>query len=1503
MATKLNKTLVGTLTVVAMMVLGVVGVLMIYTMPGADPARFDEEAKKAEAKGDWKVAYQNYVRAYQFDRRSTPTQRAERLTKAAKCMFEIGEFGAVKETLKQAQVLDSQYMGAQDLLVKAEYELAKAFPSSPQWKAVLDESKKMVAIDPKQALGQEALGVAYLALAGEDASYEGKGEAAVREALKLNPTDTDAAIALGEFFYSKGRVADAEALVNASLKQAEAAKSADAESKLHVYRGKRMLVSGKLEEAQKEFRQAESLKPNLVDSHMAIAAYWSLKGKEHLGDAETSLLKAKEVDPKTPEIYLGLGRLYQQQGKPGKQIAIIEEGLKAVPKGNGFRFIKDNFMRVLLMKDAMRSCLASAETTSQPAESLAQAEAWLKRAEDEVGPDRPEVRLMRASLRRAQGRIVEATQVAEQLDKSLGRTRDPEVKALLADLYAAQGQNGAAADALREAITLAPRSVNLYVALGKIYLRQGNYDMALRSVQPDNFPMVAKELAADRDASLVRSECYRRLNRAPEVEKERQFLEKSLDTPNARLRNAQMLAVQEKWPEAEKQVRDVIKDDPNNPGGYGLLAQIYMSKKPPDESAARSAIDAGLKVNPDDRSLKILSITADSTQSAEVREKKMLEFINSEPNALVRAVSLFQYWISRDPLTEDAIKQAKTALDEAYKIDPKSPYVIEQEFKFAVRRKDWATAENFCAEDAKLNSDGTRGRIIRARLAMAKGDVPKAIEFYREGLNEYPSNSIAWTLLAGAYLMNNQRAEAQTALQGHALKLDPANGEANRMMAAILLEQGDKKAAKPFLDAAIKALPSDIFVREQLQMLEEENDPATGIVSREKVRAAEPDNLANLLSLATLYAKTKQADKADECLKRVIELNKSTKGADAKEDPRIVNDVARLYGIDLERPDEGEKLLQDLLKRTAKKEEKAAIASMLAQYYQKLDSLENAERFYLLSANLSPTAAVTASVGEFYARMNRPAEALDWFQKARDLAKDDKSLIQTIRQRIIQASIMLRDRKRAEQEIDAYIRDFPGDEQGPLFKGLFYLQVGDVGLAEKAFQQQLEQKSDSAVALWQTGQIHMMRQRWARAIEALQKAKAFRPTGFNYEHRIALAKALIGAGRFDEGVAELQSILQESPDTTSASIALMDQYMRATPPRLSDAETLAVTNMRRYPDDYRWPQYLGQIGLKQKDTRKAIEGFARAVDSSHFATTPVLQLLSVLENTQKFDDVVDFVQNKLPESRRRRLPMAEAILGKAYAAKEMPDESAKHFDAALIMARDDFEAYRYIAQTMAKALGNEKAIALAEKRLAADKAAGRSTSESLKLLMQLDFQADKNDEAIRIGDQIIDGADRDDDLLFGLMAQAIVLTKIGKFDDAQKKYESALKLDPGNPVALNNLAFVLVDSVKKPQEALPYAERAEGIAPRDPNTLDTLGWVLAEMGRLADAEGTLLQALVNDANNVPANYHLGVVYQRMGNKDDAKQRFEAAVREGQKSGETTYRGLAEKALKELSSGK
>ncbi|MCK6456789.1 MAG: tetratricopeptide repeat protein [Phycisphaerae bacterium] len=1479
MAKKLNKTLVGILTMAAMLLMGVVAVALIYKLPGADPQHFADEAVKQEAKGEWRLAMQNYMRAFRFDKRGG--QNPEWLAKAAKCMYELGEVGAVRELVRQARVLDPKLKPAQELATRAEFELARAVPHSPQWKRTLDEAERLLGIDATMVLAQEAAGSAWLALSGEDSTYETKGENALREVLKLDPVNANAAMTLAEFYYNKNRNNAATELINETIAKADSAGAKEALAELYNFVGRRCLFEGKLDDAVAAFEKAQKANPSFAESHLALAAYWQSKGKDSYDKAEAELQKALKVDPKLPDTYFRLAALYQAQQKLNEAVAILEQGLTSVTRGVGFRFVRGNFARNQMLKQICMAHLARpAKTEEERKKAIADAEAVYQRARDEVGPDEIVVRIMKAHLLREKGDLVEATREVEQVDKALARARDFEIKAMLADLYAKQEQFGAATEALREAIAIEPRAIGAHILLAKLLLRQREYDAALAALESPPHPGIYEALRRNPEAAKVRAECYRRLNRMDKVEAERELIrEVGGSTP---IQEARFLALTNRLDEAEQLLRNEVKSDPKNADAVVLLARVLVQKK--DEEGARDVVEDARKQLPDNRVLEAFAISLDPVQDPKVRKQKMLEFLDREPDPMTRAIQKFTFHINRDELDE-----ARTALDEAEKVDPNSPVVIEQQFNFAMRRKDWATAEKYCDREAKLNTDGTGGKLMRGRLAVAKGEFSPAIDLYKQALDAYPTNSIGWTLLAEAYLSAGRRGEARDTLE-RAIKLNPANGFANRMLGGLALEDGDKARAKALFEDALAQMPNDPFCQAQLQLIREEEDPKSGITAREEAAKKNPEDYRNLMALAKLYAKTGEPAKAEDCLKRVLSAN--------RDDLRFAFRSAEIFAKDLDRPAEGEAILLELLRSTDDKEKKSRIATLTAKFYQDLEIMQNAERYFLLAASLSPGAMTTQNVGEFYVQTNRPRDALDWYEKARDLARDLPSELIGIERRIIQSLILLRDKKRCEGELEKYIAKYPNDEQGLQLKGLFYLQMGDMQQAEKAFMQQLEKQPDSALALWQLGALHMMRNRWELAIEELSKSKAFRPNDFNYDHRIALARALIGTGRVDEGLNELQTILRDKPDAQNVAAVLVDEYLQLKPPRYSDAESLIVTYMRRYPDDYKWPMLLGKVGVSSGDLNKAATAYRRATEISKFAAVPTMSYLSALEGGKQHDQIIEFVTKALPAARRRRLPMAVAALGKAYAAKGDEQAAIEQFGAAMELARDDFEAYRFIALTMSTSLGADKALAYAQKQSDADK----NNVERLKILMHLLFSNNKNEEALAIGDRIVQLSDRDDDLLFGMIGQAIILGRLERNDEARKKYEGVLELDPSNTIALNNLAYILADVLKRPQEALPYAEKAENLAPRDANTLDTYGWVLAENNRLADAEGTLLRALDVNAQSVAANYHLGIVYKRMNNVTDARQRLEAARKHAEAQGEENFVKLADQALKELGTG-
>ena len=110
---------------------------------------------------------------------------------------------------------------------------------------------------------------------------------------------------------------------------------------------------------------------------------------------------------------------------------------------------------------------------------------------------------------------------------------------------------------------------------------------------------------------------------------------------------------------------------------------------------------------------------------------------------------------------------------------------------------------------------------------------------------------------------------------------------------------------------------------------------------------------------------------------------------------------------------------------------------------------------------------------------------------------------------------------------------------------------------------------------------------------------------------------------------------------------------------------------------------------------------------------------------------------------------------------------------------------------------------------------------------------------------------------------------LGDVERAIESYQKALALRKDDVVALNNLAWLLAEARKKPEEALPFAMRARELAPNAAEVLDTLGWVHYRRGAFAEAEKLLATAAERNPRNADIQYHLGLTHSRLGKKNDA----------------------------------
>ncbi len=115
----------------------------------------------------------------------------------------------------------------------------------------------------------------------------------------------------------------------------------------------------------------------------------------------------------------------------------------------------------------------------------------------------------------------------------------------------------------------------------------------------------------------------------------------------------------------------------------------------------------------------------------------------------------------------------------------------------------------------------------------------------------------------------------------------------------------------------------------------------------------------------------------------------------------------------------------------------------------------------------------------------------------------------------------------------------------------------------------------------------------------------------------------------------------------------------------------------------------------------------------------------------------------------------------------------------------------------------------------------------------------------------------------------------GEFDNAAAEYERLLHANPDNVVALNNLAWILLD--RGSPRALELAEAAYRILPDNASIADTYGWILLKQSESETASRILRKAAEEMPANAEIHYHFAVALLEIGNEDEAYAVLERIV--------------------------
>jgi tetratricopeptide (TPR) repeat protein len=267
------------------------------------------------------------------------------------------------------------------------------------------------------------------------------------------------------------------------------------------------------------------------------------------------------------------------------------------------------------------------------------------------------------------------------------------------------------------------------------------------------------------------------------------------------------------------------------------------------------------------------------------------------------------------------------------------------------------------------------------------------------------------------------------------------------------------------------------------------------------------------------------------------------------------------------------------------------------------------------------------------------------------------------------------------------------------------------------------------------------------------------------------------------------------------------------------------------------------------------------------------------------------------------LAVAEALKGDApdnyilIYARAAQYLTPTNTETLLLTARllEDLERYELANETYSAVLRDDPAYPIAELgRAEALRHAGQfEAAEEVLQIMTRDFpdmpavfvalgdtmrQADDTQAANAAYTQALElYAPANPDRWIVHYTRAVTFHQLDQWDQAEADFRAALEFRPDQPQILNYLGYSLVERGEKLDEALMMIEKAVATQPQNGAIVDSLGWVLFQMGQYEDAVVHLENAAALEAVDPVINDHLGDAYWAVGRVIEAEFQWNRAL--------------------------
>lgn len=474
-----------------------------------------------------------------------------------------------------------------------------------------------------------------------------------------------------------------------------------------------------------------------------------------------------------------------------------------------------------------------------------------------------------------------------------------------------------------------------------------------------------------------------------------------------------------------------------------------------------------------------------------------------------------------------------------------------------------------------------------------------------------------------------------------------------------------------------------------------------------------------------------------------------------------------------------------------------------------------------------------------------------------------------------QLSQLLMDEGRSQEAVKL-LSDAAGESSSPEVYDLLgdaYSQAKDYSKAEDAYRKAVEEDPDDPGHLHGLAQALMAQDKYADALEQFKRLTEIEPS--TSENFLRMAQLYRRLGKFDQAEASLLRAKQLAPG--SLEVLYNEALLYEDQGRYDDAVKVlsdAIAGMKSQSSSAR-----NSTGAASGSGADAASG-----ESSPNALAILYEQLGhAYREEEDYPAAIQTYQDmgKLSADAQKR---AEMLLIDTYRESRDLDHAIAETKKALEAAPNDPS----LTVTLAMLYG-EKSDADAATKLLDSLLRGNDSDQEIYLnLAQVQERGRKYADAEQSAQKAEQMARGNDDKETAWFMLGAIYERQKKFDQAEQEFRKALEVSPGNASVLNYYGYMLADRGVRLEEATAMIKQAVTQEPSNGAYLDSLGWAYYKQNKLTEAEENLRKASERQKHDPTILGHLGDVYAKLGQSDQAAIYWERALAEWQKAVPADY---------------